>query len=30
VGQAQARDKLCTPEKGEPAAGGGKLWTPGS
>ncbi len=28
--QAEAREKLWTPEKGEPeGAGGGKLWTPG-
>jgi len=34
VEQAKARDKLWTPEKGEPqageAAGAGRLWTPGS
>jgi trigger factor len=31
VEQAQARDKLWTPEKGdETEAGGGRLWTPGS
>jgi trigger factor len=31
VGQAEARDKLWTPEKDEPAEGTGeRLWTPGS
>ena len=31
VEQAQARDKLWTPEKGEPAeSASGKLWTPGT
>jgi hypothetical protein len=31
VEQAQARDKLWTPEKGdESEAGRGRLWTPGS
>jgi trigger factor len=30
VEQAQARDKLWTPEKGEPEAAGQRLWTPGS
>jgi len=30
VEQAQARDKLWTPEKGAEGAGTGQLWTPGS
>ena len=30
VDQAKAREKLWTPEKGEPEGGGGRLWTPGS
>jgi trigger factor len=28
--QARAREKLWTPDKGEPEAAGGRLWTPGS
>ena len=30
VEQAQARDKIWTPEKGEPEGAGKQLWTPGS
>jgi trigger factor len=30
VEQAQARDKLWTPDKGEPEGAGQRLWTPGS
>jgi trigger factor len=30
VEQAQARDKLWTPGKGEPDSGPGQIWTPGS